>query len=283
MRTTRLLGMGLALALIVMPGRTGAQSREQLQLMADLRMLQEQVSRLQLAVTQTSERLGALDKRLDAEKEAAVKTAADQQLRLNGITQTLTVIREKLDDNTTRAAQQAQELTTLLASIRIINDQLSTLTSLLQPAVNPIDSDAPAANLGPLTPGSALPPSPTSLFEQAMNDYYGNNLELAIEGFQEFVEKFPQAPDAPKAQFFVGQSYSNQRRYKEAIAAYGKVISDYKDPDWVSQAYYAQGAAHEELRQPVAARAAYQAVIKQFPQSSAALLAQQRLKAPGNQ
>jgi len=281
MKTTRLLATSLLLALILAPARTGAQSREQLQLIADLRMVQEQVSRLQLAVTQVSDRLAALDKRLDAEKEAAVKTAADQQLRLNTVSQTLTVIREKLDDNTTRAAQQAQELTTLLASIRIINDQLSTLTSLLKPAVNPVDPDAPAANLG-TAPGAPLPPSPTSLFNQAINDYYGNNLDLAIEGLQEFVTKFPQAPDAAKAQYFIGQAYSDQRRYKEAVAAYGKVISDYKDPEWVSQAYYAQGLAHDSLKQPAAARAAFNAVIKLFPESSAALMAQQRLKAQGN-
>jgi tol-pal system protein YbgF len=273
--------MGLAIALIVPPAQVGAQSREQLQLIADLRMVQEQVSRLQLAVTQITDRLSALDKRLDAEKETAVKTAADQQLRLNGITQTLAVIREKLDDNTTRAAQQAQELTTLLASIRIINDQLSTLTSLLKPAVNPVDPDAPAANLGPGPGGPGLPPSPTSLFNQAINDYYGNNLDLAIEGFQEFLEKFPDSPDAVRAQFQIGQAYSDQRRYKEAIAAYAKVISGYKDAEWVPQAYYAQGLAYDQIKQPAAARAAYQAVIKQFPESTMALLAQQRLKAPG--
>ncbi len=280
MTTTRVLGTALLLALAVTP-TLGAQSREQLQLLADLRMVQEQVSRLQLAVTQITDRLTAIDKRLDAERDAAEKAAADQQLRLNTITQTLGVVREKLDDNTTRAAQQAQELTTLLASIRIINDRLNTLTSLLQPAVNPIDPDAPAANLSPTPAGSALPPSPTSLFNQAMNDYYANNLDLAIEGFQEFVEKFPTAPDAAKALYFIGQSYSDQRRYKEAIAAYGRVIKEYKDADDVPQAYYAQGWAYEQLRQPGSARAAYQTLVKQYPDSSFALMAQQRLKALG--
>jgi len=279
MRTTRTLGTGLLLALMLAPA-AAAQSREQLQLLADLRMVQEQVSRLQLAVTQMTDRLAALDKRLDTEKEAAVKTAADQQLRLGALSQTLGVIREKLDDNTTRAAQQAQELTTLLASIRIVNDRLNTLTSLLQPTVNPVDPNAPAANLAGSTP---LPPSPTNLLKQAMDDYYSNNLDLAIEGLQEFVEKFPQAPDAAKAQFFVGESLKDQKKYKEAIAAYAKVISDYKDSEWVPQAYYSQGYAYEQLRQPAAARTAYNTVIKLFPESSARLLAEQRLKAQSTQ
>jgi tol-pal system protein YbgF len=283
MTLTRLLATALTMSLTLMPATAGAQNREQLQLMADLRMLQEQVSRLQLAVGRVNEQVEALDKRLDAEREAAVKTAADQQLRLNTLSQTLTVIREKLDDNTTRSAQQSQELTALIASIRIINDQLSTLTNLLQPPVNPTDPDAPVAAVPPSPDGPAVPPSPTTLFNQAMSDYFSNNLDLAIEGFQEFVEKFPDAPDAPKAQYYTGLSYVDQRRYKDAIAAFAKVISDYKDSDWVAQAYYSQGNAYEGLKQPAAARVAYQNVIKLFPNSTEALLAQQRLKVPGNE
>ncbi len=269
------------LSLALVPALAGAQNREQLQLMADLRMIQEQVARLQLAVNQIGQQAAALDKRLEADREAAIKAAADEQLRLNTLNQNVTVIREKLDDNTTRAAQQAQELTALIASIRIINDQLSTLTNLLQPPVNPIDPDG-AVPL-PASGGAALPPSPTRLFNQAMDDYLGNNLELAIEGFQEFVTKFPTAPDAPKAQYYIGLSYFDQRRYKEAIAAFAKVISDYKESEWVAQAYFSQGGAYEGLKQPGAARAAYQNVIKLFPNSTEALMAQQRLKAPGNQ
>ena len=275
-------GLVVFLGLACTPAPAGAQNREQLQLMADLRMIQEQVGRLQLAVSQIGQQVTALDKRLEADREAAIKAAADQQLRFNTLSQTVTVVREKLDDSTTRSAQQAQELTALIASIRIINDQLSTLTNLLQPPVNPTDPDAatptPAAGTG-----AALPPSPTRLFNQAMDDYLGNNLELAIEGFQEFVEKFPEAPDAAKAQFYIGQSYFDQRRYKEAIAAYAKVISDYKSSEWVGQAYFSQGGAHEALKQQGAARAAYQNVIKLFPGSTEALMAQQRLKALGSQ
>jgi tol-pal system protein YbgF len=285
MTPTRFIRTSLAalLSLALVPALAGAQNREQLQLMADLRMLQEQVARLQLAVSQIGQQAAALDKRLEADREAAVKAAADEQLRLNALNQNVTVIREKLDDNTTRAAQQAQELTALIASIRIINDQLSTLTNLLRPPVNPVDPDVPATGPVSSPDGAALPPSPTSLFNQAMSDYFSNNLELAIEGFEEFVEKFPTAPDAPKAQYYIGQSYFDQRRFKEAIAAYGKVITNYKDADEVPQAYFAQGRCYEELRQPGAARAAFQTIIKLYPNSTEALMAQQRLKAPGNQ
>jgi tol-pal system protein YbgF len=285
MTPTRFIRTSLAalLSVALVPALAGAQNREQLQLMADLRMIQEQVARLQLAVSQIGQQAAALDKRLEADREAAVKAAADEQLRLNALTQGVTIIREKLDDNTTRAAQQAQELTALIASIRIINDQLSTLTNLLRPPVNPVDPDAPDTEPVSSPGGAALPPSPTSLFNQAMSDYFSNNLQLAIEGFEEFVEKFPTAPDAPKAQYYIGQSYFDQRRFKEAIAAYGKVITNYKDADEVPQAYFAQGRCYEELRQPGAARAAFQAIIKLFPNSTEALMAQQRLKAPGNQ
>ena len=48
---------------------------------------------------------------------------------------------------------------------------------------------------------------------------------------------------------------------------------------WVPEAYYKQGLSFERLKELDRARQAYEAVIKNFPESNAAVFAKQRLEA----
>ena len=65
---TRLIALALVACL---PAVAGAQNREHLQMNADLRMLQEQLSRVQLASNQLAEQLKVLNKRLDGREYVA--------------------------------------------------------------------------------------------------------------------------------------------------------------------------------------------------------------------
>jgi tol-pal system protein YbgF len=272
----RLLAVVLLLCL---PGWAGAQNRQDLQMMADLRMLQEQVSKLQLTSNQLAEQLKMVNKRLDDESAAHQKQVADLQLVISNLNTTVTTVREKLDDNTVRVSQLMQELPGMRSGLSMLAEQLNTLVALLQPPVNPVNPDAaPGSTPGPL--GTVrLPESPNKIFELAMADYAGDRLPLAIEGFTDFVTRFPDAPNAAEAQFFIGQSHFARKAHKEAIEAYGKVIANYRDSQWVPEAYFQQGLSHLQLNQRAQAQKIFEGIIKQFPGSPSAMLAKQRLTA----
>jgi tol-pal system protein YbgF len=290
---TRLLASVLALAAttIVLPGRVLAQNREHLQLTADLRMLQEQVSRLQLTVNQLTEQLKATNQRVDDQADANLKVFASQKATLDQVIAGLTTIREKLQDNDVRVGQLTQEMSTVRDGVRMLTDRLNTLVNLLQPPTPPAgaDADTPPADgtapvpsassggQGPLPPVT-LQPSAGRIYNAAMGDYMNNHLDNAIEGFREVIDKFPDSAEAPNAQFGIGDSLYSKKDCRAAIPEYGKVISNYKTSERVPEAYYMQGVCYLDLNQQANARRMFETVVKQYPNTIQATLANQRLQ-----
>jgi len=282
---TRLLPAAILAALLgVLPAPAQAQNREHLQMNADLRMLQEQLSRLQITTNALGEAVRAINKRLDDQAAAGQKTFADLQALINSLATTVNTVREKVDDNTVRVQELKQELPALRFGLSMVAEQLNTLVSLLQPPVNPSANGAPAGgapSAGPLG-GVKVPDSPNALYDAARADYMSNRLDNAIEGYTEFVEKFPDAPNAASAQFQIGMAYFGQRKLRDALTAFDKVIANYPNADEVLQdAYYQKGLALIELNQRTEARRVFQEIVQKFPGSSKALLAQQRLSTLG--
>src|SRR4029077_13732491 len=90
-----------------------AANKEHQQLMADLRMLQEQTQLLQTALATLTEALKAVNARLDQQADASRKTSADQKLLIDNLTKDLGVGREKVDDNNVRVGSLSQEVDAL--------------------------------------------------------------------------------------------------------------------------------------------------------------------------
>jgi tol-pal system protein YbgF len=277
----RLLIAFVAVAVALLPGGAAAQNREHLQLNADLRMSQEQVGRLQLTVNQLAERLVTTDGRIDEAAATNLKSFADQKLVIDQITGTLSTMREKLDDNTTRVSQLTQEFSQVREGLRLLTDQINALVSILQPAVNPDDPDALSTAPG-ATPGLlgavTMPESPAMYLTEAMNHYFASRWDLAIEAFEEIVEKFPGTPQAANAQLQLGQSYYQQGKYREAIPHYQRLITTYTQSEHLPEAYLMQGLCYEGLDQRTNARKMFQQVIDLYPESQQAIQAEQRLK-----
>ena len=116
----RLRCLTLVAVLALLPGAAAAQNREHLQMTADLRMLHEQVNRLQLTVNKLIEQVEANDASLDETRAASQKTFADQKIVIDQITGTLSTMREKLDDNTTRVSQLTQEFSQVREGLRLM-------------------------------------------------------------------------------------------------------------------------------------------------------------------
>ena len=75
-----------------------AANKEHQQLMADIRMLQEQSQLLQNLLGTLNESIKAVNTRLDEQTGAMRKTAADQKLQMDNLSGDLRVVREKVDD-----------------------------------------------------------------------------------------------------------------------------------------------------------------------------------------
>jgi tol-pal system protein YbgF len=174
-----------------------------------------------------------------------------------------------------------QEFGAIREGVRMLTDQINVLVSLLQPPVNPASAETGAGGAtGPLAP-VPLPGSPARYYAQAWNDYMSSRYDIAIEGFREVVEKFPGTPDAAKAQFHVGEAFYQQGKCREALPEYQKVAANYKDSEFVPDAYLMQGVCYQDLNQAGNARKMFELVRDRYPNSTQAIQATQKLRGMG--
>lgn len=284
-RTMRALVPMVLLAIAAAPA--SAQSRREMQMMADIRILQEQNQQLLASLTALNQALQALEKRLDEQEALTRKGFADQALKIDQFSNELRIVREGVSDAAVRIGQLSQELEAVRLSIPAYPPPAPAT-----PGDVPVDPTAPAAP-APSAPGTETPPgtstmppapvpagpgmSPQRLFETARADYYLGHWDLCVSGFEHYLRTFPRSELAGEAQYLIGECHYMAGEHQEAVAAYTQVITNYPDTEWAGNAYYKRGLAFDRLGQTDRARESFEAAIKNFPNSAAARLAKQQL------
>ena len=115
-------------------------------------------------------------------------------------------------------------------------------------------------------------------YEASYDDYTAGRFDLAIQGFQGFIQAFPRLANAADAQYNIGMSYYQLSKWTEARDAFQKVITDYpQNTDRVSEAFYKLGQTYERLTQVDNAKRSYETLIQKFPNSFSASQARQAL------
>src|SRR5688572_27752357 len=104
-------------AVLSVAAPASAQNKREMQMMADIRMLQEQNQLLQVTLAQLGDALKALNSRLDDQANATRKAAADQNLKVDQFGTDLRVVRERVDETNVRVASLSQEVEALRLSI----------------------------------------------------------------------------------------------------------------------------------------------------------------------
>jgi len=275
----RMTGVILGAALIVgLAVPAAAADKETRQMMADIRILQEQSQQLQNLIAAMTDALKAVNVRIDEQTGTNRKAFADQKLIIDTLSNDLRVVREKVDDSNVRVGSLGQELDALRQSVTALGTGRPAAPDADPAAATTGDpAAAPPAAASP-TGAAAVGASPQKLLDSALADYYAGQYDLAILGFESYVKTFPQSPQASFAQLHVGNSQMQLGKYDPAIAAFDTVIRNYPRSNEVPDAYVRKGTALKTLRQPDKAREAFEFVIKNYPDSVAATVAQQRLQ-----
>ena len=268
-----------AVVIAAVASPASAANKEHQQLMADLRMLQEQSQLLQNLIGSVTDTLKAVNARLDQQSEANRKAFADQQLVITNLTNDVRVIREKLDDNNVRIGSLTQEVDSLRQSMQ----QMSVRQS---PPPEPTDPSAPdAGTTGPpvTTPPSSVGVSPQKLLDEAQADYSAGQYDLAILGFNDYIRTFPKSDKADDAQVSICNAYIQDKKYEKAAEACDLAIRNYPTGDKIPEAYYRKGLALSNLKDINGARDAFERAAKLDPDGAVGGLAKQgleRLKRP---
>ena len=277
-----LFSIGAAvLAVSAVAAPVGAQNRREMQMMADIRMLQEQNQQLQVTLAQLGDTLKALNARLDDQANANRKGFADANLKVDQFATDLRVVRERVDETNVRIASLSQEVEALRLSIPQFPPPSAPLpTDPANPAA-PVDPNAagtpaPAPTPPPPTPiGPGM--SPQRLYDTAWADYTAGQWELCISGFDTYLRTFPKSELAHEAQYYIGDCNYSAGKYQDAVQAFNQVIANFPRSRSAPTAYYKRGLAFEALKQFDRARDSFEQVVKNYPDSDPARLAKQNL------
>jgi tol-pal system protein YbgF len=251
-----------------------AVDREHQQIMADIRMLQEQAQQLQALLTGLGDALKQVNSRLDEQSALERKAFADGKVQMDNASGDLRIVREKVDETNVRLSSLAQEMEALRASLPQPGATAPAPTT--SDATQPAGIAAPAAMAPPAPPTAGQ--TPQRLYDQSYSDYSMGQYPLAVQGFESFLKYYPKSDLADDAQFYIGESNFHAGKFADAAAAYSRVIANYPGGNTVPLAFYKQGMALESIPgQTDAAKQSYETVIKQFPDSQAAILAKQAL------
>jgi len=209
---------------------------------------------------------------LMVEHQRVLERQDDLQAQLDGALQTLarmeqllTQIRAdfKADLGAVRTQMNAVESALRGTETRI--EQLRRYT----PAPQPVPSDTTEAAVGDV--------DPIALYNAAITDYQQGRLDLAREGFREYLRRFPDGLSASDAQYWIGTSWYDQERWDSAIAELREVPSRWPDSSKAPLALRKIGDAYRAQGDDERARAAYQQLIQRYPNSAEADAARRQL------
>src|SRR5215218_2769824 len=109
--------IGALLFVLVAASPTYAADKTHLQLMAEIRMLQEQNQQLSQLLGTLQDTLKVVTTKIDDQSAAMRKAMADQTLAVNNIGDNVRTLREKTDETNVRISTVAQEIETLRQAI----------------------------------------------------------------------------------------------------------------------------------------------------------------------
>lgn len=114
-------------------------------------------------------------------------------------------------------------------------------------------------------------------YESAQGQRRIGNYRGAITAFQGFVAKYPKSTLAPRAQYWIGDSYFNLHDFKNAIASQQKLLASYPDSSSVPDALLNMASSQLESGDTAAARKTMDGLIARYPSSEAAEKARRRV------
>ena len=283
--------LAAAAAVAAAVGAGGCVSSEDIEgLRSQLSDVQRQVLQVQKQ-SSSKEEVQSLEASVGKQMDSLLKTEADMQVKLQELSGQIEALQAKLEDTNYRLTQLSQQ-------IAASNQELKNARGAASPAP-PLPPTAPGPPPGeggggppPGPPAGERPAGerggdragggdPQTLYNSAYNDYLKGSYDLAMRGFQQYLESFPSTALAANATYWIGECYYRLRRYRQAIEQYDAVLNRYPRSDKVASAMLKKGYAHLELGERSRGVVQLQHVVRQFPTSDEANLARQRLREIG--
>lgn len=271
MRAFALLAVGLP-ALLAGWGCVSTEDIEGLH--RQMNDIEKQIQALERK-SSSKEEVAKLNANVSEQTRQLLKSNADTGVKLNELTAKMEQLEAKLEDTNRRLSQLSQQIAETQGDLARLR------------------SASPGATAAPKTPGAspdggdsgvrpqAGGPSPSELYDTAYGDYSKGRYALAIQGFGDYLKAYPNTDLSDDAQYWIGESHYAQKSYKEAVAAFDKLLRDWPKSNRAPAALLKKAYALIELGQRPEAVVQLQYVMHEYTTSDEARLARAKLKSLG--
>jgi tol-pal system protein YbgF len=221
--------------------------------------------------------LAGLQQSIDELTAAIRQLRADLDARLDEVNNRMGIVESLMRDN-------EQMFKRFQARLQQAQDRQRQLEADSLGAPLPPGTTAPSPTADGADQAAAAPPrggeipSEIDLYNAALSDYQAGRLDLALNGFREYLRLYPDGTSPDNAQFWIGKIYLDQEQYEAAARELERLVGTYPETDKAAQATFYLGNAYRALGNEERARAYYRQVIERYPTSQESQLARRELE-----
>jgi TolA-binding protein len=279
------MSRNLFLTLMLLPSLAPAASKEMIALQLAVDQIQKQLTMVQQSVDSKTGAIQVVSQQaLDAATRANASVADLQRGTLAGSAELAKQFAQQAAATSARIDAVGQDVQGLQTSVGDLSgrvnkmqqqlaDILQAIKSMQAPAAPPItDGGSPPAG------GGAPPVSAEQLWQNAQRDMDGGHADLALQEFTDYLKFYRTTPQAPEAQYNIGQIHYFQTKLDLAIQDFDQVIEAFPINTKSADAHYMKGRALFQMGARADSAKEFRIVIEQFPRSPVAANCKEMLK-----
>ncbi len=236
------------------------------QIQKDVADVRQQLGELQRDQAGISSRLDRLQETASSDQDRVSRAdLADLAVRVDQVGRDVNMTDERLNDLGRRVDRLAQEV-----------QQARAYSTPRPHETAPSDEPLSEDDLRTAAAAEAIP-DPEALYNTAYADFSKGNYALAVSGFEEYREKFPDSALADNALYWVGECHFSQGDFQEAIRAFDRLLELYPDSDKAAAGNLKKGLGYLEQNQIGQAIVQLRFVHSTYPGTDEAKIARDKL------
>lgn len=233
---------------------------------------------MQGAVRSNQSQLAKLKQQVDtmqSQMEAQRRPQASLTADLTAMQRELAQMRGQMDE-TAHKLQNTEEQVQAKEDREALDSRLAKLEGLL--GVKAATGKPTAAAKPQQGKAKSEKLSDKEIYNTAIKLYQKKQFDAARGTMENLLATYPKSAYSASARFWIGETFYSQKRYEEAILAYNQVIKKHSKSRKVPAAMLKQGLAFSALGDKRTAKIVLGKLVKQYPKSSQAKIAQKYLK-----
>lgn len=237
---------------------------------------------------------------IESRQTALEAQLADLQAQQQTLIARQVQLRQELDNALqplrTQSADRGEDLRSMRREVVALEERIADLDGMIARVSEQVAAGGGTTDRGPAATG--MPPprdgraadtepagpadnEAATLYSNAYGDYLGNNYELCIQGFEEYLRRYGTSERADDAMYWTGECHAARGDNPAARDAFRQLIRDYPASELIPDAMFRDAFILEQEGRDEAAAEGFRRLIQAYSTSDAAYLACRQLDAMG--